>query len=699
MTRQIVFAFALLVTLGAFFFTIRRIISFFRFTRAAFPVRDFGKRFGVMLEVAFGQTKIFRRPVIGFFHALVFWGFCVILIGSIEMVIDGLTGTDKVLKLLGPVYDIIMASGDIFALLVAISIIIFLARRLFFHIRRFEGIEMKKISHIDANIALTIILLLMVSLLGMNTGYLGFKKAAAAEINGVYPVSSILAGILSGRSAGGLKIQYEICWWSHILLIFLFANILPYSKHFHVFMSVPNVFLSRLDPLGKLPNMDNVTREVKLMMNPETAFAAAPEGGVPERFGVKDAEDASWKNYFDSLSCTECGRCTAVCPANITGKKLSPRKIMMDLRARMKEKGPLMVKNGRDFSDGKSLVRDYISEEELWACTTCNACAKECPININHPTLIVDMRRYLVMEEASAPGELKSVFNNIENNGAPWQYSAEDRLNWAKDLATGEQRIEIPVMADLFARGEKPDYLFWVGCAGAFDDRYKKVVRAFAKILSSLKVSYAVLGKEETCTGDPARRAGNEMLYQMQALQVISILEMYGVKKIITICPHCFNIFKNEYPDLGGNYEVINYLKFINDQIKEGKLKAMPSAMKGITITYHDPCYLGRANDLYDEPRSVLRNTGGTVVEMERNHSFALCCGAGGAQMFKEAEKGEKEVFIERTEDALETGAGIIATACPFCMTMMTDGLKYKNKEQEIKNLDIAEIVAKSMEI
>ncbi|MBI5008961.1 MAG: (Fe-S)-binding protein, partial [Bacteroidia bacterium] len=223
-------------------------------------------------------------------------------------------------------------------------------------------------------------------------------------------------------------------WWTHILLIFFFANYLPYSKHFHVFMSVPNVFLSRLEPLGKLPNMDNVTREVKLMMDPSTAFSAAPEGTPVERFGVKDAEDASWKNYFDSLSCTECGRCTSVCPANITGKKLSPRKIMMDLRARMKEKGPLMVKNGRDFSDNRSLLRDFISEEELWACTTCNACAKECPININHPTLIVDMRRYLVMEEASAPGELKAVFNNIENNGAPWQYSADDRLNWAKDL-------------------------------------------------------------------------------------------------------------------------------------------------------------------------------------------------------------------------------------------------------------------------
>lgn len=261
------------------------------------------------------------------------------------------------------------------------------------------------------------------------------------------------------------------------------------------------------------------------------------------------------------------------------------------------------------------------------------------------------------------------------------------------------RKIEIPVMSDLFARGEKPEYLFWVGCAGAFDDRYKKVVRAFAKILTHLNVSYAVLGKEETCTGDPARRAGNEMLYQMQALQVIETLKMYEVTRIITICPHCFNIFKNEYPDLGGNYEVVNYLQFLARYIDEGKLKIDQSALKNVNITYHDPCYLGRANDVYDEPRAILSRLTGNVTEMHRSKSFALCCGAGGAQMFKEAEKGNKEIFIERTEDVLQTGAGVIATACPFCMTMMTDGLKYKNKEDQIKNYDIAELIAQSLDL
>ena len=434
MTKQLIFAFTLLITLGVFAYTVNRLLGFFRFTKRNFPVKNLGRRFMVMIDVAIGQTKIFRRPVIGLFHALVFWGFCVIIFGSIEMIIDGLAGTDKVLKTFGIVYKLIIASGDVFGLLVAISILTFLARRLFFHIARFEGTEMKKSTHIDANIALSLILLLMLSLLGMNAAYSAHQAATGETAAGVYPVSTVLAGLLSGMSVHGLHVMYEACWWSHILLIFIFANMLPYSKHFHVFMSVPNVFLTRLEPLGKLTNMDNVTREVKLMLNPDTAFAAAPAGAPVERFGVKDCDDASWKNYFDSLSCTQCGRCTSVCPANITGKKLSPRKIMMDLRARMNEKGPGLVKNGKDYADQKSLLRDYITEEELWACTTCNACAQECPININHPTLIVDMRRYLVMEEGSAPGELKAVFSNIENNGAPWQFSPDDRLLWAKDL-------------------------------------------------------------------------------------------------------------------------------------------------------------------------------------------------------------------------------------------------------------------------
>jgi heterodisulfide reductase subunit C/nitrate reductase gamma subunit len=434
MAKQIIFAIVLLITLGIFAYTINRYIRFFRFTKPAFPVKDFAERMKVMMNVAFGQTKILRRPVVGALHALVFWGFCIILFGSIEMIIDGLFGFDRSLNVLGPVYDVLIATGDIFALIVGISILAFLVRRVFMHIRRFSGIEMKHISHLDANIALTLILLLMVSLLGMNMAYCGLQAADQEELAGIYPVSENLCRMFASMTSSQVNLIYETFWWMHILLIFAFANILPYSKHFHVFMSVPNVFLSRLYPLGKLPNMESVTREVKLMLNPDAT--QAPGAEVPfERFGVKDVEDVSWKNYLDSLACTECGRCTAACPANITGKRLSPRKIIMDVRARMKEKGPLMVKNGKEFNDNRALLRSFISEEELWACTTCQACAMECPININHPTLIIDMRRYLVMEEGAAPGGLKVAFSNIENNGAPWQYSSEDRILWTNDIS------------------------------------------------------------------------------------------------------------------------------------------------------------------------------------------------------------------------------------------------------------------------
>jgi len=687
MIKQIIFLITLLITLGVFGWTTRRIYSYIKLTKP-FPIKDYGKRFALMMKVAIGQSKIFRFPFVGILHALVFWGFLVILIGSIEMVFDGLFGTDRVLNFLGGLYNIITASGDVFAFIIAIAILIFLFRRIFMHVKRFSGVEMEHKSHHDANIALTIILLLMLSLLGMNTYYLVLHSEHSV---GCFPVSYLLSQYI----VGGNNVYYwhEFYWWAHILLIFLFANILPYSKHFHVFMSVPNVFLSRLEPLGYLYNMPDITNEVKLMMDPNAAFSEPAEGGEEvSRFGVKDVEDVTWKNYLDSLTCTECGRCTSVCPANITGKKLSPRKIIMDVRARMKEKGPGLVKQGKDFDDQKALINDYISPEELWACTTCNACAQECPVNINHPSLIVDLRRYLVMEESAGPGELNATFTNIENNGAPWQFSPEDRMLWAEGF-------EVPIMSAKLAKEEKPEYLFWVGSSGAFDDRYKKVTREFVKILNHFKINYAVLGTEESDSGDVARRAGNEMLFQMQAMMNIEILNGYEVKKIITCCPHDYNTLLNEYPDFDGNYEVIHHSQFLQRFIADGKISITDGAFKDKKITFHDPCYLGRANGEYQAPRDVLNAIPSVKVEMKRNKSFALCCGAGGGQMFKEAEKGDKEVFIERTEEAIEAGADIICTACPFCMVMMTDGIKYKNKEEEMKNYDIAEMISISLNL
>lgn len=431
MIKQILFSVSLLATLGIFAYSVNKYYQYFKLTRSL-PIGDYGKRFNMMMQVAFGQNKILRRPVIGLIHALVFWGFIVITVGSMEMVIDGLFGTDRFLGILGGFYSFVVGSGDVMALFIAVAMIVFLYRRLVMKVKRFDGVEMSHKAHNDAHMALTIILLLMVSLLGMNTFYVAEKTLAGEEIVGVYPVSQFFAGFVGNAD---VHLWHEINWWAHILLIFLFANYLPYSKHFHVYMSIPNVFLSRLEPLGQLYNMESITKEVKLMLDPNAAFSGAPDDGDEvERFGVKDIEDVNWKNYMDSLTCTQCGRCTSVCPANITGKLLSPRKIIMNIRTRMEEKGAGLIKNGKDFDDKKALLGDYITAEELWACTTCNACAQECPVNINHPSIIIDMRRYLVMEQSAAPSELNTIFQNIENNGAPWQFSQDDRLKWTDEL-------------------------------------------------------------------------------------------------------------------------------------------------------------------------------------------------------------------------------------------------------------------------
>lgn len=433
MTKQIAFIIFMAVALGIFAFTVKRLYSFFKLTKEDFTVDRINERIAITLKVAFGQTKIMRFPIVGIIHALVWWGFLVVTVGTAEMVIDGLAGTERILApLLGPVYTVLFASGDIFALIIVVSIIIFLARRFSGRIKRFYGVEMKPKSKVDATIALFMILFLMLSLLGMNAGYAALY---GAEGFGYYPVANVIVPWLSSQSAHFQEVFYEVNWWTHIVLVFVFLNGLPYSKHFHVIMSVPNVFFTNLDPLTKLKNMDSVTKEVELMMNPETAYAPPPENAPePERFGIKDVQDVSWKNYMDSLTCTECGRCTSVCPANITGKLLSPRKILVDTRRRMNDVGPGKAKDP-SFEDGKLLVGpDYITEEELWACTTCNACVQECPVDIDHVSLIVGMRRALVMEDAKAPASLNMMFTNIENNGAPWQFSPEDRFNWAENI-------------------------------------------------------------------------------------------------------------------------------------------------------------------------------------------------------------------------------------------------------------------------
>lgn len=429
--KNIVFILYFLATIGFFAYTCRKIFSYFKLTK---PTDRFDNTFARLmwaLKEAIGQTKMFKFSFAGTLHALLFWGFMIITLGTAEMVLDGFLGTERVLKVLGPLYSGITATGEIFAGIIIFACFIFLGRRYIAPPKRFVSAEMKPKSRMDATFILALILILMFSLIGMNMGYIA-AFAGDESFAGAYPLSNFLIGITSfAPTTEKAAFIFELNWWIHIALVLLFLNILPYSKHFHVLLSIPNVFFKKLEVFGQLPNMPAITHEVKIAMG-----MAEPDPNVapPSSFGVKDVEDVTWKNLMDSYTCTECGRCTANCPANLTGKKLSPRKLFIDLRARMAEKGPQLVAN-KDFSDNKTLF-DRIDPEELWACTTCAACMEECPVDIEHIPFILDMRRYLVMEQSKAPAALNSMFANIENNGAPWAMPASSRFDWANDIQT-----------------------------------------------------------------------------------------------------------------------------------------------------------------------------------------------------------------------------------------------------------------------
>jgi Fe-S oxidoreductase len=682
---QIIFAVVFIGAITYFILQAKKLYKFIHIGKPLDRMDNKKQRIKLMRRVAFGQSKMFTNIPVAVLHFILYVSFIIINIWVAEIAIDGIFGTDHVLKFLGSFYDVVMAMGDTLAVLTVVTCSVFLIRRNILKLKRFKGTEMTKFPRTDANLILTFEIVIMLAFMLMNAAYIQRCESAGQQYAGIYPFSSLIAKAIGGMSTEQAHLFEHINWWVHIVGILLFLNYLPKSKHIHIVLAFFNVYYSRLTPKGKLSTMPEITDQVKAMVDPSHVPA-----DMPERLGVKEVQDLSWKAILDAYTCTECGRCTSVCPANITGKLLSPRKIMMDIRDTVEISGDTLLKNP-DYHENTSVL-DRISQEELWACTTCNACVEACPVNIDHVTTIVDMRRHLVMERSEAPAALNTMMSNIENNGAPWAFPPSDRFAWADGL-------DIPTMADMVAQGETPEVLFWVGCAGSFDDRYKRVTRSFAQILKAANIKFAVLGLEETCTGDPAKRAGNEFLAQMQAMMNIQTMNNYGVKRVVTACPHCFNTIKNEYPELGGNYEVMHHSEFISELFKTGRIAVKEGSFEGKKITFHDSCYLGRANEVYEAPREVLKQLDADLVEMKRSKQNGLCCGAGGAQMFKEAEHGNKEINIERTEEALLLQPDIIASGCPFCMTMMTDGVKKKKFENEsiqTQVFDIAELIAQA---
>lgn len=623
-----------------------------------------------LLLVGMAQTKIMRDGFGGLMHAVVFWGFCVLALGALEILIQGVVnGFSYAWLLPKPLFVLYLASQEIFAGLVLGAVAYLLYRRLVIKPKRFAG---DPVHGGDALFILSMITVLMVTLLLVFATEIAAGAASAGHV-----LTLPIAALMSGLSPDTLHVINRVSWWIHALGLLFFANYLPFSKHLHVLTSLLNTFYSNTSGPGRTGAMRPMDLEAEDV----------------EIFGASDVEHLSWKALMDGYSCTECGRCTAACPANITGKMLSPRMIVVKTRARLTEKAKVLdlVGSGTATEEqqavlDRNLLDDWITEQELWACTSCRACVEECPVSIDQLDVINELRRNLVLMESRFPEEAQDALTSLERNGSPWAFSASDRAGWAEGL-------DIPTMAEMVAREEHPEILFWVGCMGSFDDRAKKITVAFARILQAANVKFAILGQEETCHGDPARRMGNEYLYQMLAKGVIETLDGYQIKTVVTFCPHCFHQMGSEFPDLGGHYDVIHHSEYIERLLEEGLVPLNTEHGKQLTMAYHDSCYLGRYNDVYDAPRNTLRRALPVMqlVEPKRTKSRGMCCGAGGGRMWMEETEG-KRVNVERTEELLATGAEAIAVACPFCMTMITDGVSSAGSEVPV--LDIAEVVA-----
>ena len=678
--QNIAFLIVLVAALGFFSYNVQRLVSYLKLGAVENRLDHPGKRTWNLISIGFAQSKILREFGAGISHASVFWGFLVLTAGTAEILLHGVWPAFSYEALLPRIlWQLFMLSQELFAVVVLVAVSWLLWRRIVSPPKRLQG---KEIHNTEAVVILCVIASLMVTI--YTTGALEYASdpaVRATQFGWFRPISTVLGSTLT--SVSGTHTAHDVSYWAHALLVLGFLNFLPYSKHLHVVSSLINVWFSNTSGPGQIGVMRPMDLEAEV-----------------EQFGATDVDHLSWKNLLDSYSCTECGRCTAACPANITGKALSPRKIMVDTRKRLMEKAPLLAgeldvpgsaalmlsAEGGSVALGNQLLDNYITEDELWACTSCRACVTECPVSIDQLDIINELRRGLVLNEGRFPEEVQPTFESLETNASPWAFSPADRAQWSEGL-------NIPTYAEAFAEGKRPDILFWVGCMGSFDDRAKKITVAFARILQAASIDFAILGQEETCHGDPARRLGNEYLYQMLAKGTIETLDRYEVKTIVTFCPHCFHQMGNEFPELGGNYEVIHHSTYIERLMEANLIPLNTEHGKRLTMTYHDSCYLGRYNDVYSAPRETLKRALPVLnlVEPARTESRGLCCGAGGGRMFVD-EKVGKRINVERTEELVATGAEVIAVACPFCMTMMTDGVA--KLEKNVAVMDISEVVA-----